>query len=113
MKQRKTLTRFIMVLFMAGVLLGSGFQIARALRDPETPVVAPTETPMVPSNFSELAERARPGVVNIRTVKTLKGSGPVFRHFYGNPFGEKNPFRGTSLGPFPGVSPRVISNSRV
>ncbi len=104
MKQRKTLTRFIMVLFMAGVLLGSGFQIARALRDPETPVVAPTETPMVPSNFSELAERARPGVVNIRTVKTLKGSGPVFRHFYGNPFGEKNPF-GDFFGPFPWGEP--------
>jgi serine protease Do len=47
---------------------------------------------MIPANFSELAEKARPAVVNIRTVKTVKGGGPVFRHFFGNPFGGKNPF---------------------
>jgi serine protease Do len=50
-------------------------------------------TVMVPANFSELAEKAKPGVVNIRTVKTVKGGGRVFRHFYGNPYGdEQNPF---------------------
>ena len=50
-------------------------------------------TVMVPANFSELAEKAKQGVVNIRTVKTVKGGGPVFRHFYGNPYGnEQNPF---------------------
>jgi serine protease Do len=47
---------------------------------------------MIPENFSELAEKARPGVVNIQTVKTVKGGGPVFRHFFGDPFGGKNPF---------------------
>jgi serine protease Do len=41
---------------------------------------------MVPANFSQLAEDARPGVVNIRTVKTIKDGGRVFRHFYGSPF---------------------------
>ena len=51
--------------------------------------------PMVPANFSELAEVAKPGVVNIRTVKTIQGGGRVFRHFFGNPFGgrERDPFR--------------------
>jgi serine protease Do len=49
---------------------------------------------MVPGNFTELAEKARPGVVNIQTVKTLKGGGRVFRHFFGNPFGGQNPFSG-------------------
>jgi len=44
---------------------------------------------MVPANFSELAANARPGVVNIRTVKNVKGGGRVFRHFFGNPFGNE------------------------
>jgi serine protease Do len=47
---------------------------------------------MVPANFSLLAQQARPAVVNIRTVKTIKGGGRVFRHFFGNPFGPGNPF---------------------
>ncbi|NNF98667.1 MAG: Do family serine endopeptidase [Desulfobacteraceae bacterium] len=48
---------------------------------------------LIPSSFSDLAKKARPGVVNIRTVKTVKGGGPVFRHFFGNPFGgRQNPF---------------------
>ncbi len=52
-------------------------------------------TPMVPANFSQLAKIAKPGVVNIRTVKTIQGGGRVFRHFFGNPFGnrERDPFR--------------------
>lgn len=49
--------------------------------------------PMVPANFTELAEQARPGVVNIRTVRTIKGGGRVFRHFFGDQFGGKrHPF---------------------
>lgn len=51
-----------------------------------------TEVKMVPANFSLLAKQARPAVVNIRTVKTIKGGGRVFRHFFGNPFGPGNPF---------------------
>jgi len=38
---------------------------------------------MVPANFSDLAEKVRPGVVNIQVVKTVKNAG------YGVPF----PFR--------------------
>jgi serine protease Do len=48
---------------------------------------------LIPESFSQLAEKARPGVVNIRTVKTIKGGGRVFRHFFGNPFGQRDPFR--------------------
>jgi serine protease Do len=53
------------------------------------------ETPglLIPESFSQLAEKARPGVVNIRTVKTIKGGGRVFRHFFGKPFGQRDPFR--------------------
>jgi len=68
---------------MVGVMVGTGFQISMASKGDQR---------MIPENFSELAQKARSGVVNIRTVKTIKGGGPVFRHFFGNPFGGKNPF---------------------
>ena len=60
---------------------------------------------MVPANFTQLAEMARPGVVNIRTERTLKGGGRVYRHFFGDPFGggggggQRNPFE-DFFGPF-------------
>jgi serine protease Do len=58
-----------------------------------TPAVHTAQAFSAPESFSELAEAARPGVVNIRTVKTIKGGSPVFRHFFGNPFGgNRNPF---------------------
>ncbi len=45
-----------------------------------------------PETFSGLAAEASPMVVNIRTVKTIKGGGRVFKHFPGNPFGDNDPF---------------------
>ncbi len=74
----------------------------------DTPVKA--DTPMVPANFSLLAEKAKPGVVNIRTVKTVKGGGRVFRHFFGGPRqpgmpnGERNPME-DFFGPFMNEGP--------
>lgn len=48
---------------------------------------------MVPANFPDLAEKAKPGVVNIRTERTLKNGGRVFRHFFNGPFeGKPSPF---------------------
>ncbi len=35
--------------------------------------------------------------MNIQTIKTLKGDGRVFRHFFGNPFGKESPFGGQTL----------------
>jgi serine protease Do len=46
-----------------------------------------------PESFSTLAETVSPAVVNISTVKTIKGGGPVFRHFYQNPWGDQDPFK--------------------
>ena len=66
------------------------------------PEVAAADSPrMVPENFSQLAEVAKPAVVNIRTEKTVQGGGKVFRHFFGNPFGgrERDPFK-DFFGPF-------------
>ena len=50
------------------------------------------EPPLVPASFSQLAEAVSPAVVNIRAVKTMKGGGPVFRHFQREPFGKDSPF---------------------
>ena len=47
---------------------------------------------MVPESFSQLAEMAGPAVVNIRTVKTIKGGGRVFRHFR-SPFDKDDPMQ--------------------
>ena len=44
-----------------------------------------------PESFSDIAERVTPSVVNIRTEKSVKGGGRVFRHF-GGPFGDEDPF---------------------
>jgi serine protease Do len=57
-----------------------------------TPETNAKEPRMIPESFSSLAEMAGPAVVNIRTVKTIKGGGRVFRHF-GRPFGEDDPFK--------------------
>ncbi len=84
MMKKKTWSILIALLVSAGILLGSGFHKATASKE--------AHPKMVPANFTELAEKARPGVVNIRTVKTLGEGGPVYRHFFGNPFGKKNPF---------------------
>ena len=83
------------------ISLIAGFISVYSLESPtEAKKVAETEsqTVMVPANFSELAKAAQPGVVNIRTVKTVKGGGRVFRHFFGNPFERNDPFH--NFGPF-------------
>ncbi len=57
------------------------------------PVISFARVNMVPADFSQLAEDARPAVVNIRTVKTIQGGGRVFNHFFGQPFDERDFFR--------------------
>jgi len=92
----KKITLGVIVLVMAGFIWGFGLQqetVAKALM----PVDAKVQ--MVPMNFAALAQEAKPGVVNIRTVKTMKGAGPVSRDFFGNPFGGKDPFH-EFFGPF-------------
>ena len=46
-----------------------------------------------PAGFTHLVEAVGPAVVNIRTVKTIKGGGPVFRHFQPGPRGQEQPFQ--------------------
>ncbi|MBC2736367.1 MAG: DegQ family serine endoprotease [Desulfobacteraceae bacterium] len=103
---KKTARRWLII---TGIVLGLG--LAGGLSFTGTsgvqnasltvPTATAAEAVMVPVNFTELAEKAKPGVVNIRTVKTTNGGGPVFRHFFGrNPHGGQDPFQDFfGLGP--------------
>jgi serine protease Do len=96
MNRLKTFKKYAVSLAMVGILLGYSFQAAAATAEPGVR--------MVPENFSQLAREVRPGVVNIRTEKHMKDGGPVFRHFFGNPFEAPNP-HGNRPGPFSGRNP--------
>jgi serine protease Do len=107
MEQKKHFKKIIIALLMVGALVGFGYGVSTAVKSSTTPnstVVTNSDMPMVPTNFSELAEKVRPGVVNIQVVKKIKNIGFGFRHFSGTPFGEKNPF-GDFFGPFSEENP--------
>jgi len=76
--------------FIAALIFGVAFDSPAEAKDNAS---AEATYPMVLPNFSALAKQVQPGVVNIRTVKTTKEGGPVFRHFFGNPFGNRDPNR--------------------
>jgi len=102
MEQKKSLKTVFMALLMVGAVLAFGYGISAAVKPSNGPAgTGPTvsETPMVPANFSDLAERVRPGVVNIQVVKKIKNVDFGFNRFFGGPSGERNPFR-DFFGPF-------------
>jgi serine protease Do len=107
MEQKKHFKTILISLLMVGAMLGGGYGVSTAFKHPE-PAVSKgstvSETLMVPANFSDLAEKVRPGVVNIQVVKKIKNIDFGFRHFSGIPFGEKNPF-GDFFGPFSEENP--------
>jgi len=79
---------FVLVMFLAAAILAfSGFYPDAGVAATSNEVFSP------PESFSQLAESASPAVVNIRTVKTIKGGGRVFRHFKKGPFGDDDPMQ--------------------
>jgi serine protease Do len=97
MQKQTVIRNFIAVVAIAALLgLGYGISTAAKISAPSSEAV----TPMVPANFSDLAEKVRPAVVNIQTVKTIRGGSQVYRHFFGNPFQGQNPFE-DFFGPIP------------
>ncbi|MGB7572259.1 MAG: DegQ family serine endoprotease [Thermodesulfobacteriota bacterium] len=107
MGQKKDLKKIVIALLMVGALVGFGYGVSTAVRSstaPNSTAVTNSDIPMIPANFSELAEKVRPGVVNIQVVKKIKNIDFGFRHFSGTPFGEKNPF-GDFFGPFSEENP--------
>ena len=72
MKNMKTLKTGMLIALMAVVALGIAFGVSSASRISQTSAVAAESNNsgvmMVPINFSDIAEKARPGVVNISVV---------------------------------------------
>jgi serine protease Do len=94
LRQERSSSRYAAAVVAAAMIL-AGLAIIGGSGGGVTPPAWATnsiEPPMVPASFSQLAESVGPTVVNIRTVKTLKGGGPVFRHFQREPGGRENPF---------------------
>ena len=91
MRNRKHWISIIAVLFVIGAAVA-------VVPNPSTAAKKAPAVQMVPASFTALADEARPSVVNIRTVKTMKDGGRVFRHFFGpfnrrGPFNDQDPFR--------------------
>jgi serine protease Do len=100
MEKKNRFKNILIALGIAVTFLGAGYGVSTAVKSSDTAVLTGSsisETPMVPANFSDLAEKVRPGVVNIQVVKKVKNIG--FRNFPGNPFGGQNPFE-DFFGPF-------------
>ena len=85
-KTMKLKTIIIMLMLTCGFILAADLHLSPPLHAKSKDMYT------VPGNFSKLAEMAGPAVVNIRTVKTIKGGGPVFRQFQRGPRGRENPF---------------------
>jgi serine protease Do len=77
----------LMWLVCLGLWLGLGIFPVSAAQDRKTEMFD------APASFSRLAELVSPAVVNIRTVKTIKGGGPVSRDFGRNPLDPESPFK--------------------
>jgi serine protease Do len=80
------------LLFFTLALIGAIFIIANYVTGPSAHAKS-TEFFNAPASFNQLAEMVSPAVVNIRTVKTIKGGGPVFRQFQRDPRGRQGPFK--------------------
>ncbi|MCP4694914.1 MAG: Do family serine endopeptidase [Desulfobacterales bacterium] len=80
-KTRQTIKTWT-ILLAAGLMLALHPLGAGAATNPGDGAV------LLPVNFPEIARKAKPSVVNIRTVRTIKEPGRRFHRF----FGEKHPF---------------------
>ena len=101
MKTKKRIKKALLALVMAAALVGAGYGMSSAVKSADpltTAVTKSSDIPMVPANFSDLAEKVRPGVVNIQVVKTVKNAGFGFPYPFRTPFGD-------FFGPFSDENP--------
>src|SRR4029453_13341517 len=106
--------RYLLAPVLVSGLLGTGDGIWKAVKASDAIATPPTKSadvPMVPGNFSELAETVRPGGVNIQGAKKVKNVAFGSRDFPGNPFGENSPF-GDFFGPFSEGNPSTRPEQR-
>ena len=89
MNDKKKIWKKTAIIGWTLVCLIVGFTAATML-DPVTAPMAQTRTvlPSAPGSFSQLAKSASPSVVNISTVKVIKGHGQS-----PSPFGPNDPFK--------------------
>jgi len=81
---------FRSILIVMGFLMMGAFLVA-SFCSPVEAEAKSGNTPLVHEGFSSIAETAGPAVINIRTEKTIKGGGQVFRYFFRGPQGENDP----------------------
>ena len=107
MKTKKNIKIILLALLLAGTVIGVGYGVTAAKTGDERPVTVAAvsaQGPMIPANFSNLADQVRAGVVNIQVSK--KVSSVDFPQFKGNPFGNRDPFE-EFFGPFGGRRPEM------
>ena len=113
MKSRRNFKIVLIALLLAGAIAGFGYAMTATARTGEAQAAETaavnTGSPMVPGNFSDLAEKVKAGVVNIQVSKKVKKAG--LEGFGENPFGERNPF-GEFFGPFGGFRQNVPERRR-
>ncbi len=100
MKSKRNLKIVLAALILAGAIAGFGYGMTATAKNTEPPAATAAVSagsPMVPGNFSELAEKVKPGVVNIQVAKKVQPAG--MERFRGNPFGGGSPFE-DFFGPF-------------
>ena len=110
MHEKRTVMRKTIIVAWSLFFLIAGFSLA-TLFDPISGPEAQTSpvVPVAPGSFSQLAKNASPSVVNISTVKVVKGGGQIpspfgpndpFREFFERFFGDRAPrdFKQRSLG---------------
>jgi len=105
MKTKKNFKIVLIALLLAGAVAGFGYGMTATAKTGEaqaSTAAISAGSPMVPGNFSDLAEKVRAGVVNIQVSKKVKNAG--FERFGRNPFGDRNSF-GDFFGPFEGNQP--------
>lgn len=86
-KRQISLIAVALVSIVFGLALASRFDLMGR------PAASNTVTPQtLPASFASLVKAVSPAVVNISTVRTIKGGGRVFRHFMG-PSDKNDPFR--------------------
>lgn len=101
MEKKKRFKKALGVFIIAGALVGLGYGMSPVIKSHEAqanPSNSDSTIPMIPANFSNLAESVRAGVVNIQVTKTVKNvgfglpsmPGNPFEDFFG-PFSKRNP----------------------
>jgi serine protease Do len=84
MKFFKRTTTVIIILIASALIIGFNTQTVKGSKY--------SDGGIIPGDFSQLAEKVSPSVVNIRTEKTVKGGGMRFPQFQRRPFGQNDPF---------------------